>query len=147
MLVYQPTACDSSTNECVIWLGFGNSYSANSTDFTIGLWFKIDSTNNSGLIQICNGTGTTVCQNTTAAFSAATWTHFVITVNAGATLATFYTGSTGSLTSIGTVNNHIPTIVSTPSVLEARITKLAGTTARTLSLDYVKYVQQFTTAR
>lgn len=142
-LAYQPVACDNSTNECIIWIGFGNSFATGSTDFSIGAYFKIDSTANSGNIQICSGTGVAVCSNTSTAFSAATWTHFVITSNAAATLLTFYVNGV----SIGTINSSIPHTTGAAMILESRITKLLGASDRDLDVNYIKYQQTFTTPR
>lgn len=63
------------------------------------------------------------------------WQKLRIVVNAAGTSATFYINGT----SVGTVSSNIPTASSRETAIGASIIKSAGTTARTLLMDYVAW--------
>lgn len=90
------------------------------------------------------GSGTTTV-NTTVAPTANTWMVLELRPNAAGTEWTLYIGSTSSsLSSAATVTSNLPTVA---LGLGIQITKMAGTTARTVEIDFCDFTQTFTSVR
>lgn len=71
------------------------------------------------------------------------WQRLTIIVNAAGTTATFYINGV----SVGTVSSNIPTASGRETAIGFGIIKSAGTTARTLLVDYVNCAINFATQR
>ena len=71
------------------------------------------------------------------------WQRLTIVVNAAGTSAEFFINGT----SVGTVASNIPTASSRETAIGFSIIKSAGTTARTLLMDYIYFAMRFATQR
>ncbi len=80
---------------------------------------------------------------TTTAVAAATWYKLRVEVNAAGTSATFYINGANA----GTIATNIPTGTTRALGFGHLMIKSAGTTARTMDIDYMKAEQTFTTSR
>lgn len=99
------------------------------------------STNWQGLTKNA-GSSTTASSGSNVAVATG-WNNFKITINAAATSVSFYVNGT----LIGTSAANIPTAAAHPISLGVAIQKSAGTTARTVDIDYVSWFNQLTTSR
>ena len=86
---------------------------------------------------------TRTCTASSTAVSAGSWTRLRIVCNAGGTSCEWFVNGT----SIGTNTTNIPTGTARVFGLGSMWLKSVGTTARTLDLDYMLAVLDFTTAR
>lgn len=136
-----PTLSDG-TETFTVRVGFGDSGSADGTD---AVFFRYTHSVNSGqwvLVARDNGSETT--SNTSSAPVANTWYRMEIVINAAGTSASFYIDGAA----VGSALTALPTgATETLGVLAGSIVKSAGTTARTLDIDYCRALQHFTTAR
>lgn len=131
----------NGTETFTLKIGLHDSVSSAPVD---GLWFEYTDSVNSGQWQVkgsSNSTATTT--NTTSAPAANTWYRLKIDINAAGTSAEFYVDGV----SVGTVASNIPTGSGRVFGPNAGISKSAGTTARTLDLDFFWIFQKFTSAR
>lgn len=142
-MVYQsifriPTLSDG-TNTFTVRFGFGNIATGEQND---GVFLRYTHGTNSGnwqLVAINNSSETATNSSSTPA--ANTWYRVKVEVNAAGTLATFYVNDV----SIGTVASNIPTAAGHEvGILAGQIVKSAGTTARTIELDYVSFFAEIT---
>lgn len=120
-----------------IKVGFLNNHPTPSS----GIWFEYSHGSNSGnwMGKASNASSVTTVNGSTAADT--NWTILEMVVAAdGASVEFFVNGS-----SIGTASSNIPT--SNASGLVSTIIKSAGTSARTMQIDYVLAAQKLTTSR
>jgi hypothetical protein len=113
--------------------------STGSTEPVDGVFIRYSNNTNSGNIQfVTRANNSESSTNTSTAISADTWVTNRIVVNADATLSTLYHNGTV----IATLTNNIPSVTvnvgRATSIGTFQIIKAAGTTARTLYVDYWK---------
>jgi hypothetical protein len=133
------SALSDGTDTYTAYIGFSSNTSGG--DATNGIYFRYTNGTNSGNWQgVCRSASSESVTNTSSAVTASAWMKVGFTVNAANTLVTFYVNGS----SVGTVNSNIPT---TFTGLNMYITKSAGTTSRTMYVDYLHYVNILTTPR
>lgn len=137
-LINIPTLSDA-TNEYDIIAGMIDGTSTVHID---GVYFKYDRNTSANWLRgsMNNSTATESDSGTAVATG---WTTLKIVVNAGATSVEYFVNGT----SVGSNTTNIPSTAGREVGILWSIEKSAGTTARTMQLDYVKIDKTFTTAR
>lgn len=138
----QLSALSDGTNTYTTSIGFGTN-STTTSDPSNGAFFQYTNGTNSGqwIIRTVKAGSATSANTTTAADT--NYHRYTITCNAAGTSLAFYIDGvqvTGS-----PLSTNIPTTAAFSLV--CNIIKSAGTTARSINLDYTKYVQVLTTTR
>lgn len=127
--------------EYIVRIGFLN---ATSGVPTMGVYFIYDRlTSANWRIETRSTTATTT--TTTTAVSAGAWFRLKIVVNAAGTSASFFVN--GVEVSGSPISTNIPVGTGKEVTIIANITKSAGTTGRTLRLDYIAFEIDLTTWR
>lgn len=111
---------------------------------TDAIYFQYQDNLNSGQWQlITTNAGVTTTTNTTSAPVAGTWYDLRFVVNAAASSVEFFINGS----SVGTITTNIPSGTSHQLRIFDDISKLVGTTERTLLVDYIYFNQTFTAPR
>jgi hypothetical protein len=133
-----------ATDTFTITAGYFNCLFSASCSPTDAVWITYTHGVNSGKWRgICiEDSSTTNVDDAGTAVAANTWYRLGITVNADATSAEFFVNGT----SIGSCSTNIPDSADPVNPI-ARILKSAGTTSRTMDIDYVKVYGELTTPR
>lgn len=127
-----------------IIVGYG-SYNQTGT-FANGAYFVYSDNLNSGQWQIKTADNSVRgTQNTTTALVAGAWTKLKVAVNADATAVNYYIDDV--LVPEGPLTSNIPTATGKEVSSLAMITKSVGSTARTMTIDYISQNITLTTAR
>ena len=109
-----------------------------------GVFFEYTHSANSGQWQLkATNNSSTTTTNSSSAVSSGAWMRLTIVVAADGSSAEFFVDGV----SVGTVSSNIPTGTGRETQPRIAIWKSAGTTARTLSIDYTKLGFKPTTAR
>lgn len=144
-LIYRAaiSALSDGTNTYTARLGFMNSHTTTAS-ITYGAYFRYTHGTNAGKWEaVCVSGVSETAQDTGVSPSAASFSAFKIVVNDDATSVAFYID--GTLTN--TITTNIPTATGTTNGQAATIEKTAGSTSRSLYVDYVEKIAQRTTAR
>lgn len=141
-LVRVPDLSDGTETYSVV-VGIGQNFSANARNAPggNGVYFTYSSAVSPNWIGASKDSGSVT--NASGGSSVAVTTdymHLKITINAAATLCTFYVNGTN----VGTTTTDIPTV---SLGMGFQILKSAGTTSRTALLDYWRHAVQMTTSR
>jgi hypothetical protein len=139
-MVFQLPVLSNGTDTYEASIGFGDSFNFPNTSFDDGVFFNYSSTINSGNWQASTSASTVKTVLNSAVAVGTSYTTLRFTVNADATLCTFYVNGI----SIGTISTNIPTHSCGPLFL---IGKSAGTANRVLNIDMVYMFQQLTNPR
>jgi len=140
LLVYIPTLSDAA-QEFILRLGFGDIVAG--TDNVDGVYFEYNRlTSVNWLMKTANNSTRTTTASSTAVVAGA-WVKLKAVVNANGTNVDYYVN--GAL--IGSVTTNIPITVARVCGPNLAIVKSAGTTARTMLVDYFGFQQVFTTPR
>ena len=108
-------------------------------------WMRYSHIANSGKWECINeGSGVEAIEYSNSAIAANTWTKIKIVINAGATSAEFFVDDTSIATNTGALPG---TTISDICGFKTFIKKFAGTTARTVEIDYIKFLIDLTTER
>lgn len=142
--VWVPTL-STGTQTFAYFVGFDDNYNTTG-DAANGAYFLYDTAGTFGAAsvnwQICTANASTRTKTTTGtAVSATGFVKLGIQVNAAGTSVDFFINGTN----VGTITTNIPT--GTAFGTGTKIIKSAGTTARTVIVDYFKYMYVFTTPR
>ncbi|HET9412057.1 MAG TPA: hypothetical protein VFO38_04375 [Candidatus Saccharimonadales bacterium] len=122
-------------------IGFADSVTTDGTD---GCFFRYTHSVQSGNWQgVCVKAGVTTTCNTTVAVAAGSWYRLTVNVNAAATAAVFTVNGTTSCT----VASGIPSGAGEESSLNINLVKSAGTTSRTMDVDYMEIQTQYPASR
>lgn len=137
-----PGALSDGTETYTIRLGLGDSVSAEHTD---GAFLRYTHSANSGKFEfVTRANDTETATDTGVTVAASTWYRLEIDINAAGTSASCTIDGTAA----GTNTTNIPTAAGRElGFIPGSIIKSAGTSARTLSLDYAGMLLAFTTAR
>lgn len=139
-----PVNLSDSTDRYIVYVGFMNSFTAESSD---QICFKYSDDINSGRwqgITSRNGSNTTVNGGAGQVVATATWYKLRIEINAAATSVEFFVNGT----SIGTSTTNIPQETSADQIqISVNIRKTAGTNSRAIDCDYINCYYILTTAR
>lgn len=141
MLVNLPTL-STAAQEYVARIGLGDLVTG--ADHVDGVYFEYDRLVN-GVNWRLKTANNSVRTNTdsTVAVVAASWIKLKIVVNAAGSLVTYYINGT----SVGTVSTNIPVTVARACAPTVILSATAGTTAKTMLMDYYFLEQVFTTPR
>lgn len=137
-----PTLSDG-TNTYKAWIGLANSTIPSAAPVD-GVDLTYTSAENSGKWRgACSeDSATTYVEDTGTAVAAGTWYRVSFMINAAATSVEFFINGT----SIGSCGTNVPDSNDNLAP-NLQIIKSAGTTARSMTVDAVRYVGEFTTAR
>ena len=139
-LIYIPTLADA-TQDYRIRLGYGDT--VDGTDQVDGVYFEYDrGVSANWRLKTANNSSRTVTDSGVAV-AAGAWLKLGWVVNAGGTSVAYYINGTN----VGTVVATIPVAVARVCGPFIIISKIAGTTARTLLVDYYFSRHVFTTPR
>lgn len=128
------------TDTFTVRLGYLDSVSAESTD---GIFFRYTHSVNGGFWQgVCRNNNTESVANFSVAPVTTGWQKLALTVYADGSRVDFTIGTTTL-----SVTTNIPTAAGRETGIGHFILKSLGTTARTMSLDYVYHALNLTTAR
>lgn len=132
-----PSTLSDGTETYTTWFGWGNTVSAVPTS---GLGFRYTDSVNSGkfeCVAIAGGSPTTKDSGITVATS--TWLKFLITLNAGGTSATYYYApeGTATYTPLATNTTTLPVVAGQEVGAICEIVKSAGTTSRSIIVDWI----------
>jgi pyruvate/2-oxoglutarate dehydrogenase complex dihydrolipoamide dehydrogenase (E3) component len=134
-----PTLSDG-TETFDVWCGLGDEIStSNQTD---GIYFRYDHDTSANWLAVVSKTGVRTSTDTTVAVAANTWVNLRIEVNADATEVLFYIDGTLVRTETGA---NIPNTGSNLCGIILGMVKSAGSTARTVQVDWEYDTQTFTT--
>jgi hypothetical protein len=139
----QVSALSDGTNTYIARIGLGNTTNAAHTN---GCWFEYTHSVNAGkwtLNTADNSSVTTANSNNSVA--ASTWTRLTIDVNAAASSVAFYVNGTQCANSPITTN--IPTAAGRTCGPNIQIVKSAGTSGRSMLIDYCSFYQKLTASR
>jgi len=141
--IFNLNALSDATDEYSFYMGMGTGFSvfaANPGNDAVAFsYVRTTSVNWQGITKL-GGVTTTATGGSNIAVATG-WNHFKITINAGATSASFYINGT----LIGTSASNIPTATAiSPGVIGK---KSAGTNNRTFDLDYISFYNKLTTSR
>lgn len=121
------------TNTFTVRFGFMNDAGGDAPN---GVFFRYTHGTNSGNWQgVARTNSVETSVNTSTAPVTSGWQKMRIVVNAAGTRADFYINGTN----VGNVQSNIPTAAGRETALGACIIKSAGTTARTLLMDYLAW--------
>jgi hypothetical protein len=136
-----PTLSDA-TNTYTTQVGFNEANGVgNPTD---GCYFKYSNGVNSGKWQgVCYNNGATTTCNTNITVAAATWYRLTVVVASDGSQSDFQVNGTSTCQ----VTTNIPTASGRETSWNAAIAKSAGTTARTMEIDYIDVEGQLGTPR
>lgn len=133
------------SEEYTLWFGLGSGLEAFLTHpgnyAAVFRYLRTTSTDWQGITR--SGGSTTTASGGSNVAVATGWNNFKMTINAAGTSVSFYVNGT----LIGTSASNIPTSASNPISIGIVIQKSAGTTARTVDVDYVSWFNQLTTSR
>ena len=135
-LIRLPTL-SSGTEEYVVRIGLGDTLT---TDHSNGVWFEYDRATSVNWRYCVNNAGSAAKVSSSTAVSENTWIKLKISVNAAASLITFYVGGV----SIGTAASGFSTSGFGPRI---NINKTVGSSARVLQMDYFSLNYALSTAR
>jgi hypothetical protein len=143
MAINIPTLADA-TNDYIIRIGLCDNNPNSGTDCGNGVYFdytRATSTN----WQIAAAAGGTRTRNTgsTPVAAATGWHRFKMVVNSAATSVEYYIDGTD----VGAITTNIPTTSANAAEPSLTIIKTAGTTARTMKVDYFEYRNSLTSPR
>lgn len=136
----QLSALSNSTDTYSVEIGAGNIENAEPYN---GFWFSYSNGVNGGDWTANTGNGSTTSVDTGVAAAANAWVKLRMVAAANGSEVTFYINGT----SVATISTTLPTTSATPFGHGLQIRKSAGTTGRTLYVDYVRFIANFTTAR
>lgn len=139
------TAVPDVTDDYDVWFGLGDTTSGFAQ--TDGVYFFLDRTTHATDWQIAVAkAGSRTTGGTGVAASNGTWRRFRIEVNADATSVAFYIDGT-QVSGSPLTGANIPNTSSNLLGKIMAMVKTAGTSARTVQVDYVELTQAFTTPR
>ncbi len=115
---------------------FVNNNAGGTGDATEGVYLRqVDNVNSGNIQLIARDNSSETATNTSVNFTANTWQRVTIVVNAAGTSAEFFLNGS----SIGTVGTTIPVTAGRGTgIFACSVTKSAGTTERTVQLDYLQ---------
>ena len=117
------------TNTYYLRFGFGDLYNA---DFVDGAYFEYYSPTSANWYRCTASNSTRTKTNTTIAVVAGTWTRLKVVVNAAGTSVEYFINGT----SVGSNTTNIPTGTGRETGTFLQIIKTAGTTGRTVDIDW-----------
>ncbi|MBL7999804.1 MAG: hypothetical protein JNL32_14355 [Candidatus Kapabacteria bacterium] len=139
-LIYIPTLADA-TQDYRIRIGFGDLVDGN--DQVDGVYFEYDRGVSANWRAKTANNSSRTATDTGIAVAAGAWIRLTWVMNAAGTSCAFYVNGTLGATNVA----NIPTTVARVSGPFLIISKIAGTTARTMLVDYFTYRNVFTTPR
>lgn len=135
------TTLSDGTETYTLRLGWVDSGTADGAD---GVFFRYTHSVNSGNWQlVARNNSVETATNSSTAVTAGAWQRLTIVVNAAGTSAEFFVNGV----SIGTAASNIPVGAGRVTALYINLTKSAGTTARTVFVDYVYAKKSYSTPR
>ena len=121
---------------------------ASSGDPTDGVFFRVNDTNGGALVAVCRANGTETTVVTPFIPTAGTWFDVAILVTPDGSLARFFAGLVGTkLTEVAAISANIPTATGRETGIGLTVTKTAGTTSRTVSVNSIFAQKAFNTAQ
>lgn len=130
----------NASNTATIRVGLLDATSGAGVD---GLWFEWDPNAASSWSAVSSSNSSRTTNAAVSSAATGTWYRLRIDVNAAASSAGYYVNGS----SVSTITTNIPTGAGRETGVGCSITNTAGTTAHTIDVDYLAFVQQFTTAR
>lgn len=133
------------SDEYSLWFGLGSGLQAYLThpgDYACVFRYQRTSSTNWQGIARSAGSQTIASGGSNVAVSTG-WNNFIIVINAAATSVSFYVNGT----LIGTSTTNIPTSAVNPISLGLAIQKSAGTNARVVNVDKIRWYNRLTTPR
>jgi hypothetical protein len=128
------------TNTYYLRFGFGDVYNA---DFVDGAYFEYYSPTSANWYKCTASNSTRTKTDTTIAAAAAAWTRLKIVVNSAGTSVEYFINGI----SVGVVTTNIPTGTGRETGVFIQIIKTAGTTGRTIDVDWTWLHVDLTTSR